>query len=82
MIPLGNDTYMVSRQAATDFSRMGTLKASAMKEAYAECQKTDKAIEVLEKNDLKPPYMWQLSKDGDLRQVHSLELRRASRDSA
>lgn len=36
---MGNNTYMVSRQAATGFSGMGTLKADAMKEAYQECQK-------------------------------------------
>lgn len=39
IVPMGNNTYMVSRQAATGFSGMGTLKADAMKEAYQECQK-------------------------------------------
>lgn len=39
IVPMGNNTYMVSRQAATGFSGMGTLKAEAMKEAYQECQK-------------------------------------------
>lgn len=37
IIPMGADTYMVSRQAATGFTGMGTLKALAMKEAYAQC---------------------------------------------
>ncbi len=41
IVPMGNDTYMVSRQAATGFSGMGTLKADAMREAYTECQKTE-----------------------------------------
>ena len=36
---MGNNTYMVSRQAATGFSGMGALKAEAMKEAYQECEK-------------------------------------------
>lgn len=43
IVPMGSDTYMVSRQAATGFSGMGTLKAEAMKEAYGQCQKTGKS---------------------------------------
>ncbi|MDC4812429.1 hypothetical protein NQ815_01565 [Acinetobacter baumannii] len=39
IVPMGNNTYMVSRQAATGFSGMGALKAEAMKEAYQECKK-------------------------------------------
>jgi len=31
VIPIGNDTYMVSRQAASEFSGMGALKADAMR---------------------------------------------------
>lgn len=57
IVPMGNNTYMVSRQAATGFSGMGTLKADAMKEAYQECQKTNKSISVLEVIDAKPPYI-------------------------
>ena len=58
IVPMGNDTYMVSRQAATGFSGMGTLKADAMREAYAQCQKTRKHIEVIEAVDAKPPYIF------------------------
>lgn len=57
IVPMGNNTYMVSRQAATGFSGMGTLKAEAMKEAYQECQKTNKFVNVLETIDAKPPYI-------------------------
>lgn len=57
IVPMGNNTYMVSRQAATVFSGMGTLKADAMKEAYQECQKTNKSVSVLEAIDAKPPYI-------------------------
>ena len=52
---MGSDTYMVSRQAASGFTGMGTLKAEAMKEAYQQCQKTGKSVEVLETIDAKPP---------------------------
>ncbi|WP_317933580.1 hypothetical protein [Halioxenophilus sp. WMMB6] len=58
VVPMGNDTYMVSRQAATGFTGMGTLKADAMREAYVECQKTEKSVEVLESIDSKPPYIF------------------------
>lgn len=58
IIPMGNDTYMVSRQAATGFSGMGTLKAEAMKEAYQQCQLSGKHVEVIETIDAKPPYIF------------------------
>ena len=57
IVPMGNDTYMVSRQAATGFSGMGTLKADAMREAYQQCQLSGKRVEVVETIDAKPPYI-------------------------
>ncbi|WP_213062848.1 hypothetical protein [Acinetobacter piscicola] len=57
IVPMGSNTYMVSRQAATGFTGMGTLKAEAMKEAYSECSKTDKAVKVLETIDARPPFI-------------------------
>ena len=57
VVPIGGDTYMVSRQAATGFSGMGTLKADAMREAYGQCQKTGKVVKVIETIDAKPPYI-------------------------
>ena len=58
IVQMGSNTYMVSRQAATGFTGMGTLKAEAMKEAYGQCQKTGKAVEVIEAIDAKPPYIF------------------------
>ena len=58
IVPMGNDTYMVSRQAASGFSGMGTLKADAMKEAYQQCQLTSKRVEIIETIDAKPPYIF------------------------
>ncbi len=57
IIPMGGETYMVSRQAATGFTGMGTLKADAMKEAYAQCQKSQKMVKVLEAIDAQPPFI-------------------------
>lgn len=58
VVPMGNDTYMVSRQAPTGFHGMGNLKAEAMREAYNECQKTGKSVKVIETIDAKPPYIF------------------------
>jgi hypothetical protein len=58
IVPMGNDTYMVSRQAATGFTGMGTLKADAMREAYSQCQEDGKRVEVIETIDAKPPYIF------------------------
>ena len=58
VVPMGNDTYMVSRQAASGFSGMGTLKADATREAYQQCQLTGKRVEVIEAIDAKPPYIF------------------------
>lgn len=58
IVPMGNNTYMVSRQAPTGFHGMGTLKADAMREAYEQCRKSDKQLEVIETVDAKPPYLF------------------------
>ena len=58
IVQLGSNTYMVSRQAATGFTGMGTLKAEALQEAYAQCQKTRNAVEIIESIDTKPPYIF------------------------
>jgi hypothetical protein len=55
---MGGDIYMVSRQAATGFTGMGTLKAEAIKEAYAQCQNSNKIVQVIETIDAKPPYVF------------------------
>lgn len=57
IVQMGGNTYMVSRQAATGFTGIGTLKAEAMREAYSECSKTGKMVNVIETIDAKPPYI-------------------------
>lgn len=57
IVQVSNDTYIVSRQAATGFSGMGTLKADALREAYAKCSSTGKDVEIIETNDAEPPYI-------------------------
>jgi len=57
IIPTGADTYMVSRQAATGFSGMSTLKADAMKEASDFCTAQGKTLNVISTEDAEPPYI-------------------------
>ena len=55
--PIGQDTFMVSRQAATGFSGSGTLKAEAFKEASDYCTKFGKQMQVVNTQEAQPPYI-------------------------
>lgn len=57
VIPMGDNTYMVSRQAASAFTGMGTLKADALKEAAAYCQSQHKELKVIQVIDAQPPFV-------------------------
>ncbi|QCX50748.1 hypothetical protein E7Z57_00680 [Ralstonia pseudosolanacearum] len=54
---MGQDTYMVSRQAATGFSGSGTLKAEAFQEANQYCLSQRKVLQVLSTDEAKPPFV-------------------------
>ena len=55
--PIGPDTYMVSRQAATGFSGSGTLKAEAFQEANQYCLSQKKRLQVVRTAEAQPPYV-------------------------
>ena len=57
VVPIGPDTFMVSRQAATGFSGLGTLKADAFQEANQYCIKQNKNIRVVTTSESSPPYI-------------------------
>jgi S1-C subfamily serine protease len=57
IVQMGNSTYIVTRQAATGFSGLGSLKAEAMKEANAFCQKSGKSLVIIKTTDSEPPYV-------------------------
>jgi len=57
VVKTGTDTYIITKQAATGFSGLGNLKSDAMKEAYAQCGKTGKSVQIVESQETKPPYM-------------------------
>jgi hypothetical protein len=57
IVPMGNNTYMVTRQAATGFSGSGTLKADALHEAAKFCADQGKELKVVAITEAKPPYI-------------------------
>ena len=57
VIPIGQDTFMVSRQAATGFSGSGTLKAEAFQEASQYCASLGKSLQVISTHEASPPYI-------------------------
>lgn len=57
IIPIGKDTYMVSRQAATGFNGSGTLKAEAFQEAGAYCISKGKTLQVVSTQEAQPPFL-------------------------
>lgn len=57
VMPIGPDTFMVSRQAATGFSGLGTLKADAYKDANEYCSKQNRFIRVVSTSESGPPYI-------------------------
>jgi hypothetical protein len=57
VVPIGQDTYMVAKQAATGFSGLGNLKAEAFREANLYCQGLNKSVQVVNTTESKPPYV-------------------------
>lgn len=57
VVPIGQDTYMVSRQAATGFSGSGTLKAEAFQEANQYCTSQKKVLQIVNTTEAKPPFI-------------------------
>ena len=54
---ISENTFMVSRQAASGFSGLGSLKVKALKEAEQHCNGMGKSIQLLSTNDSMPPYV-------------------------
>jgi hypothetical protein len=57
IIPIGQDSFMVSRQAATGFSGSGNLKAEAITEANQYCISRNKAVQVMNATEAQPPFI-------------------------
>lgn len=58
VIPVGqHDTFMISRQAATGFSGMGSLRAETIREANTHCSSMGKSVEITDTHESQPPYV-------------------------
>jgi len=57
VVPAGPDSHLVSRQAASGFSGLGTLKADALREADSYCKTHGKALKVTNTTESQPPYV-------------------------
>ena len=57
VVPIGQNTYMVSIQAATGLSGLGNLKADAINQAYQYCQEKGKDMNIIETKESKPPFV-------------------------
>jgi hypothetical protein len=58
VVPIGPDTFMVSRQAATGFSGLGNLKAEALREAEEFCAGKGKTMQIVNSTESQPPYIF------------------------
>lgn len=57
VVPIGADSFMVTRQAATGFSGSGTLKTDAIIEANQYCQNMNKGMKLIHAKEATPPYV-------------------------
>lgn len=54
---MGQGNFMVSKQAATGFPGLGTLKAEVIQEASTYCAKHGKALKIHGMEESKPPFV-------------------------
>lgn len=58
VVPMGPDTFMISKQAGSGFSGLGSLKADAYREAGEYCIKGGKSARVTASRESQPPYVF------------------------
>ena len=58
VVQMGNNTYFISKQAATGFTGLGKLRGDAMRDAYTQCSKTGKSVEVTNTDQSHPPFIF------------------------
>ena len=57
VISLGNDRFIISKQAATGFPGVGSIRTEALREASEECQKSGRAVDIESQEESEPPYL-------------------------
>lgn len=57
VVPVGQDTFLISKQAATGFSGLGTLKAEVYQAASETCSRGGKTMETTTYSESQPPFI-------------------------
>jgi hypothetical protein len=58
VVRLGENSFTISKQAATGFSGMGNLRADALQEAAAQCASDGgKSVQIINTRESQPPYV-------------------------
>jgi hypothetical protein len=55
--PMGRDTFLMTKQAATGFPGLGNMKAEVLTEANAYCAQSKKTMEVVNTSESRPPFI-------------------------
>ena len=58
VVPIGQGTYFIEKQAATGFSGMGTLKSEVLQEAGRHCAASNKDMQVISMTEAQPPFIF------------------------
>ncbi len=58
VVPIGNDEFMISKQAATGFPGTGKIKVDALKEAGQHCSARNKSMEIVLLDETEGPYLF------------------------
>lgn len=57
VVPIGQDTFLMSKQAATGFSGLGTLKTDLLIDANTYCVSEGKKFQIVSTNENSGPYI-------------------------
>ncbi len=57
VVPMGSDTYLMTKQAATGFPGLGNMKAEVITEANGHCSRAGKQLQVLNTSESQPPFI-------------------------
>lgn len=58
VVPLGKDTFMIAKQAATGFPGLGNMKAEIIGEGTNYCRSQNKKFQIVSFNETQPPYIF------------------------
>lgn len=57
VVPIGQDTFMIARQAATGLPGLGNLKGEIIAEGAAHCRAAGKEFQIVSTKETQPPYV-------------------------